>query len=94
MLRAEGISAATFYPRIVWPLPAERIMAWAANMETIFVPEVNLTGQFARMVRAECPAPVIQHMIQQNQITGLPFTAKAIADFIKENIKVAAGAAA
>jgi 2-oxoglutarate ferredoxin oxidoreductase subunit alpha len=90
ILRAEGISAATFYPRVVWPLPAERIKAWAAGMETIFVPEVNLTGQFARIVRAECEIPVIQ----QNQITGLPFTAKAIADFIKQNVKIAAGAAA
>jgi 2-oxoglutarate ferredoxin oxidoreductase subunit alpha len=89
ILRDEGISAATFYPRIVWPLPAERIKAWAAGMETVFIPEVNLTGQFARMVRAECEFPVIQ----QNQITGLPFTAKDIADFIKQNVKTAAGAA-
>jgi 2-oxoglutarate/2-oxoacid ferredoxin oxidoreductase subunit alpha len=80
MLRAEGISAATFYPRIIWPLPAERIKAWAAGMDTVFVPEVNLTGQFARIVRAECEFPVVQ----QNQITGLPFTAKTIADFIKQ----------
>jgi hypothetical protein len=41
------------------------------------------------MVRAECEFPVIQ----QNQITGLPFTAKDIADFIKQNVKTAAGAA-
>ncbi|MGH2906883.1 MAG: 2-oxoacid:acceptor oxidoreductase subunit alpha [Solirubrobacterales bacterium] len=90
MLRDDGISAATFYPRVVWPLPDERIKEWAAHMETIFIPEVNLTGQFARIVRAECEIRVIS----QTQITGLPFTAKEIADFIKQNIKVTAKAVA
>lgn len=90
MLTERGISAATFYPRIVCPLPVDRIKQWAAGMETIVVPEVNYTGQFARMVRADCELPVVS----QTQITGRPFTAADIADFIEEQVKSAAGAAA
>ncbi|MFY9488007.1 MAG: 2-oxoacid:acceptor oxidoreductase subunit alpha [Solirubrobacterales bacterium] len=90
ILRERGISAATFYPRIVWPMPAGRIKAWAEGMDTIVVPEVNLMGQFARMVRADCEIPVIS----QTQITGLPFTAKDIADFCEQSVKSAAGAVA
>ncbi|HEV7918858.1 MAG TPA: transketolase C-terminal domain-containing protein, partial [Solirubrobacterales bacterium] len=85
ILRERGLSAATFYPRILSPLPVERIKAWAAGMGTIVVPEVNFTGQFARIVRADCELPVIS----QTQITGLPFTAKDIADFIQQNVAVA-----
>lgn len=90
MLAASGVTAATFYPRILCPMPAERIRKWAEGMDAIVVPEVNYTGQFARMVRADCEIPVIS----MNQISGRPFTAKQIADFITENVKTAAGAAA
>ncbi len=90
MLAARGFSAATFYPRVLAPMPVERIKAWAAGMDAIVVPEVNYTGQFARMVRADCEIPVIQF----NQISGHPFTAKQIVDFITANVKTAAGAAA
>lgn len=90
LLRERGISAATFYPRILMPMPAQRIKDWAEGMETIFVPEVNYTGQFARMVRADCGIDVIA----QSQITGYPFTAREIAEFIAEHVPATAGAAA
>jgi 2-oxoglutarate ferredoxin oxidoreductase subunit alpha len=59
-------------------------------METIFVPEVNYTGQFARMVRADCGVDVIA----QSQITGYPFTAVEIADFIEKHVPARAKATA
>jgi 2-oxoglutarate ferredoxin oxidoreductase subunit alpha len=90
ILRERGISAATFYPRILAPLPVRRIQDWAEGMETIFVPEVNYTGQFARMVRADCGIQVIA----QSQITGYPFTAADIADFIAGRVPSPAKATA
>ncbi|MBK5231167.1 MAG: hypothetical protein JJE27_08360, partial [Thermoleophilia bacterium] len=90
ILNAAGVSAASFFPRIVSPLPVERIKQWAAGMDAIIVPEVNYTGQFARMIRAECEIPVLQ----LNQISGMPFSAQQIADFIIQNVKTAAGATA
>jgi 2-oxoglutarate ferredoxin oxidoreductase subunit alpha len=88
ILRERGISAATFYPRILAPMPVRRIQEWAEGMETIFVPEVNYTGQFARMVRADCGIDVIT----QSQITGYPFTAAGIADFIEQQVPARAKA--
>lgn len=90
ILSARGIPAATFYPRVVYPLPVKRIKEWAAGMDVIVVPEVNYHGQFARMVRADCGIEVIS----QTQITGRPFTAAMIADFIEQEVPAAAGAAA
>lgn len=89
-LRERGVSAATFYPRIISPLPVQRIKEWAEGMEAIIVPEVNYTGQFARMVQADCGIRVIS----QTQITGRPFTAKMIVDFVEENVPAAAAATA
>jgi 2-oxoglutarate ferredoxin oxidoreductase subunit alpha len=83
ILRSRGISAATFYPRIIMPLPVRRIRDWAEGMEQIYVPEVNYTGQFARMVRADCGLDVVS----QTQITGYPFTAAQIADFIQQQVE-------
>jgi 2-oxoglutarate ferredoxin oxidoreductase subunit alpha len=83
ILRSRGISAATFYPRIIMPLPVRRIRDWAEGMEQIYVPEVNYTGQFARMERADCGLDVVS----QTQITGYPFTAAQIADFIQQQVE-------
>jgi 2-oxoglutarate ferredoxin oxidoreductase subunit alpha len=90
ILRERGTSVATFYPRILCPMPVERIKQWAAGMDVIVVPEVNYTGQFARMVRADCGIEVIS----QTQITGRPFTAAMIADFIEQEVPAAAAATA
>ncbi len=90
MLSERGISAGTFYPRVLCPLPVARIKEWAEGMDTIVVPEVNYSGQFARMVRADCGVEVIS----QTQITGRPFTAAMIADFIEQQIPTAARAVA
>ncbi|MFT4049778.1 MAG: 2-oxoacid:acceptor oxidoreductase subunit alpha [Solirubrobacterales bacterium] len=90
MLRERGISAATFYPRVLSPLPIERIKEWAEGMDVIVAPEVNYTGQFARMVRADCGIEVIS----QTQITGRPFTAAEIVEFIENEVPAAAGATA
>ena len=60
-------------------------------METIFVPEVNLTGQFARIVRADCEIPVIQ----QNADHWSPVHARGHRRLHQaERQPVAAGAAA
>ncbi len=89
ILAAEGIATATFYPRVLSPLPVERIRAWAEGMGRIIVPEVNLTGQFARVVKADCEIPVTSC----TQITGRPFTAGQIADFVKLELGAKTGAA-
>jgi 2-oxoglutarate ferredoxin oxidoreductase subunit alpha len=75
-----GLKVSTCYPRVLAPLPTARISAWAQGMKRVIVPELNVTGQFARIARAdarvECESVC--------KATGLPFTAAQIADYITE----------
>ena len=75
-----GLRVSTCYPRVLAPLPVERIRRWAEGMDRVIVPELNVTGQFARLARAdlglECESVT--------KATGLPFTAAQIADYITE----------
>ena len=75
-----GLKVATCYPRVLAPLPTSASAAWASGMERVIVPELNVTGQFARIVRADAGVPCES----LPKATGLPFTAAQIADFITE----------
>ena len=75
-----GIKVSTCYPRVLAPLPISRIRAWADGMQRVIVPELNVTGQFARLARAD----VGLQCDSVTKATGLPFTAAQIADYITE----------
>jgi 2-oxoglutarate ferredoxin oxidoreductase subunit alpha len=73
-----GIKVSTCYPRVLAPLPIARIRSWADGMQRVIVPELNVTGQFARLARADAGVPCES----VPKATGLPFTAAQIADYI------------
>jgi 2-oxoglutarate/2-oxoacid ferredoxin oxidoreductase subunit alpha len=75
-----GLKVSTCYPRVLAPLPIERILRWAEGMERVIVPELNVTGQFARLIRADTGLDVES----VRKATGLPFTALQIADYLTE----------
>ena len=56
--------------------------AFTANASRVLVPEVNFTGQLARLVRGECGLQVESHA----KCDGLPFTAEDVLDIIMERI--------
>ena len=76
--RAEGLSVGAFYPRVLGPFPTEQVKAFTSNAGRVLVPEVNFTGQLARLIRGEAGIPVESHA----KCDGLPFTAEDIHDFI------------
>jgi 2-oxoglutarate ferredoxin oxidoreductase subunit alpha len=78
--RDRGLKVATFYPRVLAPLPVGRMREWAAGMHRVVVAELNVTAQFARVVRAD--AGVACDSL--TKATGLPFTAAQIANFITD----------
>jgi 2-oxoglutarate/2-oxoacid ferredoxin oxidoreductase subunit alpha len=78
--RAEGLSVGAFYPRVLGPFPADAVSRFVAGATRVIVPEVNFTGQLARLVRGECGIPVESHA----KCDGLPFTAEDILDVITE----------
>jgi 2-oxoglutarate/2-oxoacid ferredoxin oxidoreductase subunit alpha len=77
---ADGLSVGAFYPRVLGPFPAEQVKRFTAKARRVIVPEVNYTGQLARLVRAECEIPLESHA----KCDGLPFTAEDIHDAIIE----------
>jgi len=80
MARAEGLSVGAFYPRVLGPFPAEKVLEFAGAARRVIVPEVNFTGQLARLVRGECGLAVQSHA----KSDGLPFTAEDIYAIISQ----------
>jgi 2-oxoglutarate ferredoxin oxidoreductase subunit alpha len=80
MARADGLSVGAFYPRVLGPFPAEKVLEFAGAARRVIVPEVNFTGQLARLVRGECGLAVQSHA----KSDGLPFTAEDIHAIISQ----------
>ncbi len=80
--REEGLSVGLFYPRVLGPFPVDQVKAFTANASRVLVPEVNFSGQLARLVRGECGLAVESHA----KCDGLPFTAEDVLDIIMERI--------
>lgn len=78
--QAEGMSVGAFYPRVLGPLPVARLQAFTAKAAKVLVPEVNFTGQLARLLRSECDFPLESHA----KCDGLPFTGEDIYEMITE----------
>ncbi len=69
-LAREGHAVAALIPAVINPLPADRILRFAQHLETIIVPEVNRSKQFAAWVKAHTEL----HIISLTKYGGLPFT--------------------
>lgn len=81
--RAEGLSVGAFYPRVLAPFPAEQATAFAGAARRVVVPEVNHTGQLARVIRSECGVEVESHA----KCDGLPFSAEDVYEIILEGVR-------
>jgi 2-oxoglutarate ferredoxin oxidoreductase subunit alpha len=80
--REAGLSVGLFYPRVLGPFPVDQVKAFTANASRVVIPEVNFSGQLARLVRGECGIQVESHA----KCDGLPFTAEDVLDIIMERI--------
>ncbi|MCF6281233.1 MAG: 2-oxoacid:acceptor oxidoreductase subunit alpha [Candidatus Polarisedimenticolaceae bacterium] len=79
-LRAEGIKAKGFYPKLLYPMPVDEYEAFASKCKQILVPEVNYQGQLAFFIRAETSIKPVSYTI----CGGLPFTPADIVTKVKE----------
>jgi 2-oxoglutarate ferredoxin oxidoreductase subunit alpha len=66
----EGLSVAVLQVQMLSPLPEEAIQEFIDSVEHVIVPEVNYSGQFAKLVQGTLGVKV--HSF--TQYTGLPFT--------------------
>lgn len=73
------LPVAALLVRMLHPLPLE-LRAFLDQMSTVLVPELNVQGQLASLLRARFLKPVVQ----LNKCEGLPFSPKEIFDKIEE----------
>jgi len=76
---AEGMPVAVLYPKMIYPLPRKEIADFIKDREAIIVPEMNYTGQFARMIQAE----YWREVDSLRKYGGIPFTTREIYEEIK-----------
>jgi 2-oxoglutarate ferredoxin oxidoreductase subunit alpha len=79
-LRAEGIKAKGFYPKLLHPLPVEQFENFGKDCKRILLPEVNYLGQLAHFVRAETTLRPESYTI----CGGMPFSPEMIVKRVKE----------
>ena len=72
----------SFYPRVLMPFPAEQVIDFVKDAKRVIVPEVNFTGQLARLIKAETGI----ELESVAKCDGLPFTAEAIMDLVTQEV--------
>ena len=77
---AAGLKVAAMHPRVLNPLPEERLREFVSSVKHVLVPEVNYQGQFAHHLAANLGVQAIR----LNKIGGLPFTPGEIYNKIEE----------
>jgi 2-oxoglutarate/2-oxoacid ferredoxin oxidoreductase subunit alpha len=81
-LLEHGLSVGSFYPRILMPFPADKVIDFVKDAKRVVVPEVNFTGQLARLIKAETGI----ELESVAKCDGLPFTAEAIMDLVTQEV--------
>lgn len=83
-LRDQGLSVGAFYPRVIGPFPADAVINFTSMAKRVIVPEVNFTGQLARLIRSETGI----ELESVAKCDGLPFTAEGVFDLVTQEVAV------
>ena len=79
----KGYSVGALHPKILYPLPLAQLTEFIQGAKAVIVPELNMTGQFATLLRKRFALD----FVQLNKADGLPFMPKDIFDKIEEVAK-------
>lgn len=82
-LAEQGLSVGAFYPRVLAPFPGARLEQFVSRAKRVIVPEVNYTGQLARLIKAETDISSLESVAKCD---GMPFTAEAIIDLVAQEV--------
>jgi 2-oxoglutarate/2-oxoacid ferredoxin oxidoreductase subunit alpha len=80
MAMQKGIKVAAIHPKILNPLPNQKISEFIGKVKEVIIPELNYTGQLASLL-------LTQHQfkpIRLNKYGGIPFTPQDILSKIEE----------
>ncbi len=79
----EGMPVAVLYPKMLYPLPSKHIGNFIKHRAAVIVPELNYSGQFGRMLRAE----FWREVIHLDKYGGVPLAARDVYEKIKQVYK-------
>ncbi len=77
--RAEGVRCAAMKVCMIWPFPVDAVSAFMDDCAHTLVPELNYQGQFAGILQAHIPRPVVRLA----QVPGAPMKAGSILNEIR-----------
>lgn len=81
LLRAEGLNAGLYRPRLLWPVSLRELAAHLGRARTVLVAEMNL-GQWAEVV--ERCAPLAGRVQRAVQVGGEPLTTDDLVRYAEE----------
>ena len=79
-LAKEGVDACLLAPRMLFPLPDDQLGDFLRSKKHIVVPEVNFRGQFAELLLAKYPRPVLR----VNVYGGRPMLVGGFVDVLRQ----------
>jgi 2-oxoglutarate ferredoxin oxidoreductase subunit alpha len=79
LLQRDGIAACLIAPKMLLPLPDHQIGAFIRSKKHIVVPEVNYRGQFADILQAKYPRP----MVRANVYGGRPMLVGELVNLVR-----------
>lgn len=81
MAQADGYKVEALFPKILFPMPDNRIRRFVRGRRAIIIPELNVLGQFARVVEHRYTHELVRDkidIISLNKYQGLPFSPSEI----------------
>ncbi|HEY3265602.1 MAG TPA: 2-oxoacid:acceptor oxidoreductase subunit alpha [Armatimonadota bacterium] len=84
LLAGSGIRAKLLLVRMLWPVRQKEILEFLDGCQVAVTPEMNHSGQFAQLLKARLYGLTNVPIVQLDRVTGLPFGAQEIAEFVAE----------
>jgi 2-oxoglutarate ferredoxin oxidoreductase subunit alpha len=78
----DGVRIAHLQPKVLMPLPAQKIARFIKPLKKVIVFEENHTGQFSTYLKSQFPV----EPIEVNKCSGLPFSGDEIFDTLEEHV--------
>jgi 2-oxoglutarate ferredoxin oxidoreductase subunit alpha len=83
VLASRGIRSKVLFLRMLWPIREKEIRDFVRGCRLVVLPELNHSGQYAQILKSRLYSSHPPAITPMNKVTGLPFGAAEIADFVE-----------
>ena len=89
-LRSKGRKVNALYMKLLWPVRADLVEAFASNCKRIAIPETNWSGQLASILKQETHIRPVSFNIYRGE-PMIPREVEAFLEFLEENPEITEG---